>query len=90
VLSAKTITEVGARYFQRIYDTGTMSVVSEGASRIEARFHDCVGFDRNMWTEVAGSIEGFMELAGGKDVTVRITEGGHDDESAATMIARWT
>ena len=77
-------------YFNRVYDTGSFSVVSEGDNRIEARFVDCVGFDRNMWTEVSGSIEGFVELAGGRDVSVRITEGGHDEQSAATMVARWS
>lgn len=84
LLSPKTITQLGARYFGRVYDTGSFSVVSEDDQRIEARFVDCRSFDRNMWTEISGSIEGFVELAGGKEVTVRITEGGHDEQSSAT------
>jgi len=88
-LTPKTITQLGARYFKRIYDTGTLSVVSEEDRRIEARFANCDGFDRNMWVEVSGSIEAFVELAGVSEVTVRITDGGRDDDPTATMIARW-
>jgi hypothetical protein len=89
LLSPKKITEIGGRYFRRVYDTGSMTVVSEDATRITARFADCAGFDRNMWLEVSGSIEGFVELAGGREVTVRITEGGRDDDPTATMVARF-
>lgn len=88
-LSPKTIAQLGARYFPRIYDTGAFSVVSEGEGRIEARFVDCHGFDRNMWVEVSGSIEAFVELAGVREVSVRITDGGRENESTATIIARW-
>lgn len=89
LLSPSTIAEQGARYFKRFYDTGSFTVVGDDERRIEARFVGCHGFDRNMWVDVSGSIEAFIELAGVRDVTVRITEGGRDDEPTATIVARW-
>jgi hypothetical protein len=90
LVSPSTLTRTGARYFNRIYDTGGIRIVTEERHRIVARFVGCSGFDRNMWVEIAGSIEGIFELAGMQGVSVMITDRGHDDDDEAVYVARWS
>jgi hypothetical protein len=89
LLSPGTMTELGARYFNRIYDTGKMRVISADDHHVTARFEGCAGFDRCMWLEVLGSIEAFVELTGKEGINVHLVSGGGDADDFAEVVARW-
>jgi hypothetical protein len=89
LLSPGTVTSIGAKYFNRFYDTGGFRVVATEPRKLAVRFEGCNGFDHTMWIEVFGSIEAFIELSGEKGVTVHATAGAGDGEDWAEVVARW-
>jgi hypothetical protein len=89
LLSPERIVSMGAKYFNRIYDTGSFRVLSREDNRMSVRFERCRGFDRNMWIEVVGSIEAFITLSGLPSPSVHVVAGGGDTDDWADMTARW-
>ena len=89
LLSPATLTSLGARYFGRFYNRGSYSVVSSEEQKIALQFVDCAGFDRNMWLEVLGSMEAFVELSGRRDVRAYTRGGAGDEDDWANVVACW-
>jgi hypothetical protein len=56
---------------------------------VQARCGNCVGWDHNMWMELAGSCAALLEIAGARDVELHIVSGGLDGNPHATFEARW-
>lgn len=89
LLSPETLTSMGARYFGRFYSRGSYSVVSSETHKVSLQFVDCAGFDHNMWLEVLGSTEAFVELSGRRDVKVFARSGAGDEDDWANVVASW-
>jgi hypothetical protein len=77
------------RVFNTYYDTGRFEIVSAERGHVQARCGNCVGWDHNMWMELAGSCESLLEIAGARDVELRLVSGGLDGNAYAVFEARW-
>ena len=82
VVSPQTIVSVGTRLTSRYY-SGVRAefIVRDGIAH--GRYTGCIGWDENMWAEIHGGLELMLELAGGKDVQVRLTAGGQSQNALA-------
>ncbi len=89
LISPQALVGMSQRVFNTYYDTGSFAIEESRRGFIRAKCTGCVGFDENMWSEVAGSCESLLEIAGAKFIRLRIVNGGGDQSDAAEMEARW-
>lgn len=89
LISPGALLSLSQRYFNNYYDTGTFKIAESQRGFVRAQATGCVGWDENMWTEVAGSSEALLEIAGARHVRLRITSGGRDGDESAELEARW-
>lgn len=78
------------RFFKSYYDTGEVEVIDTRRGYAHVRAHGCLGWDENMWTDLAGASEALLEVAGAKAVRMRILCGGKDGDSEMEYEAYWT
>jgi hypothetical protein len=90
LLSPQTVIRVTPRLFNNYYDTGTCSISAAKLGYACVRWTHCEQFDHNMWCEIFGSAEQLLELAGAKNVRVRILAGGGDGDATAELAGHWT
>ena len=88
--SPQTLLSLSQRVFNTYYDTGKVEVVESRAGYVHLRAHGCVGWDQNMWSELAGSSHALLEAAGARQARVRILTGGHDGDQDCDLDAHWT
>lgn len=86
VFSPETVFSVGGRMFNSYYSHGRLEIDSS-AGEATARYTGCLGFERVLWTELAGTGEELVTAAGGKDARMEIISGGEGSE--CTMRLRW-
>ncbi len=77
------------RVFNNYYDTGRFEILESKRGFVRAQATRCAGWDENMWTELAGSSEALLEIAGAKHVRLRIANGGRDGDEGAELEAHW-
>ncbi len=89
VISPETLLGISARLFNNYYDTGTLEVVEskQGYARIALR--GCVGWDQNMFTEIIGSTQAFLEVAGATNIRSHLLSGGQDGDTGMEAHAFW-
>ena len=90
LLSPQAVIRLAARLYSNYYDTGNCQIVESKSGYAHARWSGCVGFNRNLWQEVFGATEMFMELAGAKHIRSRVVAGGDDDDEFAEFSGHWT
>ena len=90
MISPQAMVSLSARVFGLYYTVGTMRVLEkrEGFARVGVL--DCDGFDENIWQDVLGGSELGLELAGAKNVRMRIESGGHTGDTSTVLVAHWT
>lgn len=81
---------MSGRVFSTYYDTGSFDVLKSERGHVIARCHGCTGWDENMWSELAGSCESLLEIAGAKTVRLRFTKGGGDRDNESELEAHWS
>ena len=89
IVSPQILISVSARLFNTYYDTGNFNVIESRSGYLSVAFRDCVGWDENMWTEMAGSCLCFLEVAGAKRVRMRTVSGGRDGDTETRFEAHW-
>lgn len=89
MLAPETLFSITPRFFNSFYDTGQIEILDSRHGRTHARWTGCTGFDANMWAELTGSTEAFLEHAGGSHVRVRILSGGGDGDDHMEAAAHW-
>jgi hypothetical protein len=89
LLSPQTLYSLTPRFFKNFYDTGTVEILESRPGFTHARWSNCTGFDANMWTELVGSAEGFLECAGASHVRSRSLSGGQDGDEHMELSAHW-
>jgi hypothetical protein len=89
LISPQALLGMSQRVFNTYYDTGRLEIVESARGHVQARCGNCVGWDHNMWMEFAGSCESLLEIAGARQVALRILSGGQDGNSQAVFEARW-
>jgi hypothetical protein len=89
IVSPQLLLGIAGRLFSTFYDTGSFDVLESRRGHVHVRCSECTGFDQNMWTELAGSCGAMLEIAGAKEVRVRVLSGGRDGSSVCEMEAYW-
>jgi hypothetical protein len=90
LISPQSLLGMSQRVFNTYYDTGEFEIVESREGFVHARCWNCVGWDHNMWMELAGSCESLLEIAGAESVRLRILSGGTDSDSHTEFDAHWT
>jgi len=90
LISPQALLGMSQRVFNTYYDTGKFDLLESRRGFVHCMFRDCLGFDENMWAEVAGSCESLLEIAGAENVRIRLIAGAQDGDSSAEFEARWT
>jgi hypothetical protein len=89
LISPGALLALSQRVFNNYYDTGRFEILESERGFVRAQAVGCAGWDENMWTELAGSSEALLEIAGAKQVRLRIVKGGGDGDEGAELEARW-
>jgi hypothetical protein len=89
IVSPQMLLSIAGRLFSSYYDTGTFQVVQSSRGYVWVRLDGCTGFDQNMWTEIYASCMCHLELAGAKEVRLRVKSGGHEGDTAMELEAHW-
>jgi hypothetical protein len=89
LISPGALLSLSQRFFNNYYDTGSFTIVDSQRGFVRARASGCIGWDENMWSELAGASEALLAAAGAKHVRLRIVSGGHDRDESTEFEARW-
>jgi hypothetical protein len=90
LISPQSLLGMSQRVFNTYYDTGEFEILESRSGFVHARLWNCIGWDQNMWMELAGSCESLLGIAGAKNVRIRLLAGGNDGDSHADFEAHWT
>lgn len=89
VLSPEVLVAKGAMIY-RLYDSmGLVDIQEARAGMLRVRYHQCVGYDANIWESSLGGTVGILESCGAVALRVQIVEGGRDGDDAMIFEARW-
>ena len=89
VVSPQMLLDLGHRVFNTYYDTGRLEVLESRKGYAKVRLAGCLGWDANMWSELCGSCEGQLEIAGARHVRLRVLWGGGETDANAEFEAHW-
>jgi hypothetical protein len=90
ITSPQMLLSLSQRVFNSYYDTGTVEILEARTGYVKMRAFGCAGWDLNMWSELAGSSESLLEVAGARRVRVRPLSGGRDGDDHHELEAHWT
>lgn len=88
-VSPQALLGMSQRFFSTYYDTGTFEIVDSRTGFVSARCWNCLGWDENMWLELAGSCESLLTIAGARNVDLRVVSGGSDGSVHSVFEATW-
>lgn len=89
MLSPATIMKVVGRVYGRYFTRGRIVVVDAANGYLRVRWTDCQGFNRPMWLDAFGAATMLLELAGVRDLDVRLLAGGQDRDTTMEVEARY-
>lgn len=89
LISPQSLLGMSQRVFNTYYDTGKPTVLESRKGFVHMTFEGCRGWDENMWSELGGSCESLLEIAGAKHVRIRLLSGGGNGDDMAAFEARW-
>jgi hypothetical protein len=89
MLSPQIMLSLASRLFNTYYDTGRFEVAQAQRGYAHARFSGCVGWDANLWQDLLGSSMSLLEIAGAKEVRLRVKAGGQAGDTGADFEAHW-
>jgi hypothetical protein len=90
MVSPQLMVSLSSRIFGLYYSEGSMRVAEKRDGYARVDLVDCLGFDENIWQDVLGASELALELAGAKNVRMRIDAGGRNGDTSTTLVAHWT
>jgi hypothetical protein len=89
MVSPQALLGLSQRLFKSYFDTGSMEITESRSGYVHATWTGCVGWDENLWAELAGSCETLLEMAGAKHVRLRVIKGGRTGDTSCEMDAHW-
>jgi hypothetical protein len=89
MVSPQMLLEMGQRVFHTYYDTGRLDVLESRKGYAKVRLTGCVGWDANMWSELCGSCEAQLEIAGARHIRFRTVSGAGETDTDSEFEARW-
>ena len=87
--SPQTLLSLSQRVFNNYYDTGSLQISESRPGFVRMHAVGCLDWDVNMWSELAGSSEALLEIAGARQVQVRWLSGGREDGPDHEFEAHW-
>ena len=90
MVSPQLMISISTRVFGLYYTLGAMKVIEKRDGFARVSVVDCEGFDENIWQDVLGGSELGLELAGAKNVRMRIESGGQTGDTSTVLVAHWT
>lgn len=88
--SPQTLLSLSQRVFSNYYDTGSLQILESRSGYVRMRSSGCLDWDVNMWSELAGSCEALLEIAGARQVQVRWLSGSREGDLDHEFEAHWT
>lgn len=89
LISPQALLAMSQRVFNTYYDTGTIETIESRRGYARVRCSGCTGWDENMWSELVGSCESLLEIAGGRHVRSHVLLGGGNGNDEMILEARW-
>ena len=89
LVSPQSMLALSQRLFNTYYDTGKIQALESRPRFMRVRAFDCIGWDANMWSELAGSSQALLEHCGAKHVRLHGVSGGRDGDSSYEFEAHW-
>jgi hypothetical protein len=89
LVSPQTLLGLSARVFNSYFDTGEIKVLESQKGYVKVLYSGCIGWDRNVWSDLIGASTALLEMAGGKEVRVRVISGAGDEDTSAELAAFW-
>lgn len=89
LLSPQLMFSVTQRFFSAFFDTGSVEVLVARRGYASARYSGCIGWEPNMWFEMLGACEAFLEMSGAKHVRGHIAAGGNRGDDFCEIEGRW-
>lgn len=89
LLGPQTLVRLGNRLWSSYWQGGVVETVEHQRGHVRSSFRQCYGFDRNIWEDIAGSCLAVLEVAGAKEINMRMLEGGGDGPDMV-LDARWS
>lgn len=89
MFSPETLIKQSARVWKTYWDGGEFMIEEAGPGRVRARCARCFGFDANLWQNVIGGVQSALEIAGARDVELRVVSGGATGDTAMELEAEW-
>jgi hypothetical protein len=87
VLSPGFVLDRSTTIVRRYFDRGHLGIPKRGSHHATIVARDLPGFDPYLWSDFRGSMTATLEVAGAREVTIDLVDGGIDDH--ATFDARW-
>lgn len=87
---AESVLSQADRLMDRYWKGGTVrcEILRPGAARLH--FAGWNGFDRAIWQDLAGGVEGVLHLCRAQDLQAAVVRGGGDSDSHMDLELRWT
>ena len=89
LVSPQTLLGFTAKLFHSYFDTGSFEIVQSQKGFVRAEARGCIGWDRNVWNDLIGSCSALLEIAGAREVRVRVLSGARDGDIDADVAAFW-
>ncbi len=89
ILSPQLMFSVTQRFYSAFFDTGRVEVLEARKGYALARYSGCIGWDENMWAEMLGACEAFLEISGAKHVRGHIARGGKLGDDGCELEGHW-
>jgi hypothetical protein len=90
LLSPQVVFSLSARLFSNYYTVGTVTIVESRKGFVQTSWSGCTDFDRYFWVDILASTEVYLELAGAKNVRIRVVSGGGPGDDHMLTQAYWT
>jgi len=88
-VSPRTALTLTARLLGRYLRPARLEVAELGPCAVRFSFSEGDGFTYELWEDVVGGSLATLEIAGARQVVVRIESGGRTGDAAAIGVARW-
>lgn len=89
VVSPERIVANAVKVVARYLKGGTISALEAKPGRAHLRFAGFAGYDRRMWADFVGGMEGVLIAMRVPGATTEIVKGGKDGDDACEVVLRW-
>jgi len=89
IASPQWILSAASRIFNQYYEAGEMRIIDKDKGMARGRWSGCAGFDRNLWLDITGGVEGALKACGAEQINLVRLSGGDDGDDVHELKATW-